>query len=182
MDIQQTNIPPQVKITTNVPVPQNNRGKGFWLRGLVLILIAILVGIFWLKTQNKLWFSGRNKQPVVSNKLPQGYAYQATDSNNYPDGFPKELVVSGGTWVRGESTKVATGETYKIVELSYNNTGSSVSEQYKNTLLQAGWAIASLSSNSGSDSYIFKKDSQEMSATFTSTAKITLVNLTYKSK
>jgi hypothetical protein len=182
MDPQQTKIPPQINIDTNVPMPSHNRGKGFWVSATVLLVIAVLAGVFWLKTQNKLWFFGYKKQPVVSNKLPQGYTYQAIDSNNYPEGFPKELVVSGGIWQRGESTKVATGETYKIVELLYNNSGVSVSEQFKNNFLQAGWIIGSLNSNSGSDTYIFKKDSQEMSATFTSTAKTTLVNLTYKLK
>ena len=157
--------------------PKKPRSFGFKIWVIILLLLAAVALWFWQKKYPI------TKKPVVYNSLPKGYEYKDSPKGEYPEGFPKELVLSIGSKeiLRAEDTRVATGENYKIVEVKTADKPDSLAGLYRNTLTNSAnnWQLVNSSSTNTATVLNFKKDSGTLAVTIVPSGEGSVLNLTY---
>jgi len=141
--------------------PKKQIGKKTFLSVLIL-LILVVVG----------WFLYENlrEKPVISNTLSESYKFTVMAKDQYPTGFPENVVVKEGNpiWQRGEDTTTGDGQRLKIVELIYAKTEPAILvSSFEGTFKSEAWLIDEKQNNDTPIVRVFNKTKEGVSETAT---------------
>ena len=171
---------PVININTPQQLPQKPKehNKALWTIAILMLLAVALSGWYW-----KVKKSSTVKKPVIYNKLPEGYKFIALPQGQYPEGFPKELVLSAGKFevIRAEDTKVASGQNLKIVDVKSADRADSLTGLYRNTLTDAkhNWQLISSKTSGELTTLVFTKAGQQLTVIVAPKSFGSQMSLTY---
>jgi len=162
----------------NTQFAQSGKNKNLNLLASLSVVVLLIVGVLYYAIVYK---HGGLSNGV--NKLPEGYVYKTMEKDQYPVGFPKNIVVSGGVWQSGEDTKDATGHQIKIVELLYKNTASaSVLASYEKSFKADGWVATPVQNSSTTSVENFTKNFNTVTLLVIQRGADAFVNLTQNTR
>ena len=143
--------------------------------------LAIILS-FTLKTEDVSYSEVKPEQKrVIKAGLPEGYKYTVMTEGQYPEGFPKDAVLTAdkATYIRGEDTIVGSGARYRIVELSMTDKPDALLALYKTSMLKLGWNLIVTMDQEDTHNLTYKKDTTQFMITVSPSGEGSRLNLTY---
>jgi hypothetical protein len=166
----------------NIPQKTNNKPSKTQIVWSVIVLsLAIIFFGFLLFSK----YANQNKIPksVISDTLPAGYKFSVLKKDQYPTGFPKDIIVKGGVWQRSEDTIVGSGERQRIVELVYNDVDiTKLATEYEATLLKNAWKEVSKTNSEELVVYNYSKNNDTLAFIISPKGTGSFVNIKYMDK
>ena len=170
--------PIQANQVDNAPRQPQKYQKIYRVIAVLVLLVIALLAWYWLAKNRPLL-----NRPKVYNTLPKGYEFKALPQGQYPEGFPKELVLSVGQMevIRAEDTMVASGQNQKIVDIRAADKPDSLAGLYRNTLTdpKQGWQLITSETTNNITALVFKKDTASLVVTIMPKDNGSQINLTY---
>ncbi len=169
--------------------PELSARQKFWHWSIFIIAgvaaaTVILVAVFQYQDPVFFGFKQNNNRTKISTELPAGYKYTTMAKDQYPEGFPKDIVLTAGKaeFLRGEDTFVATGAHYRVVEVAVSEKPDAVLKLYKDTLPKSGWKLTVTMDQGNIHNLTFVKDQGQLMMTVSPAGDGSQMNLTYITK